>query len=130
MSISPICLLFTIVNIPLVQEVYHTLLECLMWDSSRKYCTLNISEVTSDEASFGQHQNALPFYKFHTIHPEELKKSPSMSSSSGMMSQIISTEGMVYMGQPHMSFCGSYLRGNASLSKVIRLLAFWSLMSI
>jgi ATP-dependent DNA helicase PIF1 len=72
-SISPICLQFTIANIPLAQEVCHTLLECPMWDSSRKYRTLKVSEGTSDEVSFGLRQNAVPFFERYAIRPEGLE---------------------------------------------------------
>jgi hypothetical protein len=44
-----------------------------MWDSSRKYHTLKVSEGTSDEVSFSLHQNAVPFYECYAICPEELE---------------------------------------------------------
>ena len=44
-----------------------------MWDSSRKYRTLKVSEGTSVEVSFGLRQNAVPFYERYAIRPEELE---------------------------------------------------------
>ena len=44
-----------------------------MWVSSRQYCTLKVSEGTSDEVVFVQRPNTLPFYQRYFARPDELE---------------------------------------------------------
>lgn len=53
---------FTINNISSAQEVCYTLFGCPMWVSSRQYCTLKVSEGSSDEVTFGQCPNSVSLY--------------------------------------------------------------------
>ena len=43
-----------------------------MWVSSRQYHSLRVSEGTSDEVTFGQHPNTVPFSQNHIGCPDEL----------------------------------------------------------
>ena len=68
-----IYLLFITVNRSLAQEVCHTLFGCPMWVSSRQYCSLKVSEGTSDEVTFGQRPNTVPFFEHYIACPDHLE---------------------------------------------------------
>ena len=44
-----------------------------MWVSSRQYCSPRVSEGTSDEVTFGQHPNTVPFPQHYSACPDELE---------------------------------------------------------
>ena len=44
-----------------------------MWVSSRQYCSLRVFEGTSDEVTFCQHPNTVPFPQCYSACPDELK---------------------------------------------------------
>ena len=68
-----IYLLFITVNRSLAQEVCHTLFGCPMWVSSRQYRSLKVSEGTSDEVTFGQRPNTVPFFEHYIARPDHLE---------------------------------------------------------
>lgn len=70
---SPICFPLMNSDIVLAQEVCHTLFGCPMWVSSRLYRSLKVSEGTSNEVTFGQRPNTVPFYQRYVIRPDTLE---------------------------------------------------------
>jgi len=61
-----------LLTISLAQEARHALFRCPMWESSRQYCSLKVSEGTSDEVSFDQCPNTVSFYEHYVGRPDEL----------------------------------------------------------